>query len=183
MRFISSAERVKIMLARDPYQVTREPFPAPEFTSRDQDQQPEILPGPVMKLAEFAREAGWEVRVQASQGCLPHSTTGRPGTPKDLIGVRFGGHPMTDRQAYAIYSRAAKGGTWTWSSVMLWGPDLPAYGGGGLEHLNRFLFDPTMSTEEAIALVDSIKALRAQQEAAKKARPKVQKANSKEGFQ
>ncbi len=175
MRFISSAERVKIMLERDPYQVTREPFPAPIFTSRDDDQQPEILPAPVLKLAEFAREAGWEVRIRASQGCLPHSTTGRPGALKDLIGVRFGAHPMTDRQAYAIYAKAAKNGTWAWSSVMLWGPDLPAYGAGGLEHLNRFLFDPTMSTEELSALVDEVRDLRIEQEASRKARDAFRK--------
>jgi hypothetical protein len=123
IEFVTSADRVKIMLAHDPFAVTREPFPLPVTTSR-QIVARVTWPAPVLKLAEFAREHSWEVRTQCSQGHMPHAITGRPGALKDLIALRFGAHPMTDRQAYAVYSRNASGGTWAWSSFMVWGPDL-----------------------------------------------------------
>jgi hypothetical protein len=100
-----------------------EPFPAPLIESRSSSSRTmtNLCPSSVMKLAEFAREYSWEVRTQFSQGCIPHATTGRPSALKDLIGLRFGAHPMTQRQAYAVYSRNASGGAWTWSSIMIWG--------------------------------------------------------------
>lgn len=155
--------------------VPRELFPAPVVSLRAATRTTRPLPAPVLKLAEFAREHSWEVRTQYSQGHMPHATTGRPGALKDLIALRFGAHPMTDRQAYAVYSRnvspsGASLSTWTWGSVMIWGPDLPPYGGCGIEHLKTYLQAPA---EVDLEWVADIRALRAAQAAAVKAKPKA----------
>lgn len=171
--FVTNAERVKIMLAHDPFAVTREPFPPPNIISRIEDSWPLIAPRPVMTLAEFAREHSWEVRMQYSQGNMPHATTGRPGALKDLIALRFGAHPMTDRQAYAVYSRSVPSGTWTWSSVMIWGPDLPPYGGCGITELRWYLDHADLGEWFLRKWVGAVRAERAQQKAAVKARPKT----------
>jgi hypothetical protein len=94
-------------------------YPEPVHTSRDDWTIP--LPTSVMRLASFAREAGWEVRTQFSQGCTPHGATGRPGPLRDLIGVTFGRHPMTDLMAVAVYARPAGGKTWSWQSMVIAG--------------------------------------------------------------
>lgn len=96
-------------------------------------------PQPVMSLAEYARENSWEVRCQYTRGRLPHGSTGRPGAEKHVISLRFGGHPMVDRQAYAVYARAVSGGTWAWQSVAVWGPALPPYLGCGITELRTYL--------------------------------------------
>lgn len=172
--FVTNAERVKIMLAHDPFAVTREPFPAPAYTSFDTpDVAKLITPVPVLKLGEFAREHSWEVRTQYSQGNMPHATTGRAGALKDLIALRFGAHPMTDRQAYAVYSRSAPSGTWTWSSVMIWGPDLPPYDGCGITDLKWYLDHAGLGAWFLHRWVAAIKKTRAEQAAAVKARPKA----------
>ncbi len=147
--------------AYDPWAVTREPFPVPLLSSRDECPDPaeRLAPLPVLKLAEFAREYSWEVRTQYSQGNMPHAVTGRPGILKDLIALRFGAHPMTDRQAYAVYARQAwpPVGKWSWSSVMIWGPDLPPFGGCGITELKNYLSEPDTPTLPMLAWVDLIK--------------------------
>jgi hypothetical protein len=152
-----------------------EPFPAPLIESRSSSSRTmtNLCPSSVMKLAEFAREYSWEVRTQFSQGCIPHATTGRPSALKDLIGLRFGAHPMTQRQAYAVYSRNASGGAWTWSSIMIWGPDLPPFAGCGITELKEFLRVPDRPTPNMLAWVNVIKHRREQQAAEVKARPKA----------
>lgn len=170
--FVTSADRVKIMLAHDPFAMTREPFPAPQRTSRELPGFGTVIPAPVLKLAEFAREHSWEVRTQYSQGHMPHATTGRPGALKDLIALRFGAHPMTDRQAYAVYSKPYAHGTWTWGSVMIWGPDLPPYGGCGIADLRQYLSRPDWASAFLLGWVAAIKREHAEREAAKKAKPK-----------
>ena len=95
-----------------------EPYPAPEWTSRDGVDVP--APGAVSILAAFARERGWDVRVQTSRGARPHSTTGRPLKVATLWGAVFsldGGR----RAAYAVRDSA------TWTSVMLWGDVFPFF--------------------------------------------------------
>lgn len=169
--------------AYDPFAVTRKPFPAPRRHSRepaptvlktgsqernghrDSDRYIET-PHPVLALAEFARGQGWQVRVQYSRGHFPHGTTGKPSVLKDLVAVRFGGHGHTPRQAYAVYSRNASGGAWTWSSVMVWGPDLPPYGGTdtglGFTELKAYLMMCADSSAEALASwVGDLKAIHA----------------------
>lgn len=148
-----------------------EPFPAPVRTSRELDNAPR--PAPVMKLAEFAREHSWEVWTQYSQGYVPHAITGRPGALKALIGLRFGAHPMTDRQAYAVYSRNASSGTWTWTSVAIWGPDLSPYLGCGITELKEYLREPDIPVVPLLAWVAMIEKGRAEHAALVKARPKT----------
>jgi hypothetical protein len=151
----------------------RTPFPAPVVSSLPARALTFPVPGPVLKLAEFARELSWEVRMQYAQGNMPHAATGRAGALKDLIGLRFGAHPMTDRQAYAVCSRPAGGGTWAWGSVMIWGPDLSPYGGCGITELKDYLVHPDRSADVLKSWVSVIRWQRAEQAAAVKARPKV----------
>jgi hypothetical protein len=137
-----------------------DPYPSPVMHSRRPLPLTFIAPSPVRLLAEFAREHSWEVRTQYSQGNVPHGVTGHPGPLRDLIGLRFGEHPITPRQAYAIYSRTASGGTWTWSSVMIWGPDLPPFGGCGVTELKAYLMMPDASTEALKTWVEDIRTIR-----------------------
>lgn len=167
--------------------VTREPFPAPNIISRIEDSWPLIAPRPVVTLAEFAREHSWEVRSQYSQGNMPHAITGRPGALKDLIALRFGAHPMTDRQAYAVYSRSATitglarhTGTWTWTSFMIWGPDLMPSKIFDLAALKAYLMMAPDSGADALAdwardlrsIEENRKALAKRTAAARPAKPK-----------
>lgn len=148
----------------------KEPYPAPVTTSREVSAFP--MPQPVMSLAEFAREAGWDVRVQYAQGYPPHGSTGRPGALKDSIAIIFGGHPITDRQAYACYEKTASGSAWTWNGISIRGSDVTPYGGCGITELKEFLSTPERTASAVAAWVRGIKAVRAQQAAAVKARPK-----------
>lgn len=163
--------------------LTEEPFPLPVRTSRDADWMDIQAPAPVLALAEFARRHSWEVRTQYSRGSFPHAVTGRPGALKDGIGLRFGAHPMTRRQAYAVYTRTVKPqGAWTWTSVMIWGPDLPPFGGCGITELKTYLQAPDEVDLEWIA---DIRAVRAAQERAAKERAKTapKKTGTREGLQ
>lgn len=80
--------------------------PAPSVSSRDGVAA--VYPSAVLKVAQRAREAGWEVRQQYSRGCGVHGSTGRPLAEADWYGLIFYGHPMTDARAHAVYS----GGSW-----------------------------------------------------------------------
>lgn len=155
--------------------LTAEPFPAPALHSRMSRALTFPMPDPVLKLSEFAREHSWDVRVQYSQGYQPHVTTGRPGALKDVIGLRFGAHPMTDRQAYAIYMRNAGGGEWAWDSVMIWGRDLLPFGGCGVTELRDYLEHITMPVADITRWVMRIRGMRAESEALKKRRDAVRK--------
>lgn len=136
-------------------------FPKPTYVGSVVMDEPAFLgldgiaaPSSVLTLAEYARKQSWEVRAQYTRGCFPHATTGRPGAEQHVISLRFGGHPMTDRQAYAIHSRAVAGdGAWTWKSVAVWGPDLPPYLGLGITGLELFLDEPARATEIIAARV------------------------------
>lgn len=176
--WVTGAERVSRMLAHDPYAVTREPFPAPRRTSRDDPATRHLtMPGPCLSLAEFARELGWEVRTQFAQGHYPHATTGRPGALKDSIALRFGGHALTDRQAFAVYVRNAKpAGTWSWEYVMAWGPDLPAYARCGITELKAFLTMSAVTSGEVMRLwVEELQMIKENGEALRKQRDQDRK--------
>lgn len=151
--------------------VTGEPFPAPRVTSRSQ--VPFMAPPAVLKLSEFAREHSWEVRTQISQGSFPHGTTGRPSALKDAIGVRFGAHPMTTRQAYAVYARTAPKSAWAWTSIMIWGLDLTPYAGCGITELKHYLSTPTESAEVVREWVQALKRAAAATEEARKRRARI----------
>lgn len=113
-----------------------DPYPAPIHTSHEGWEIP--IPVGAQRLAQFAREASWEVITQCAQGAMPHATTGRPGGLCTTVGLRFGRHPMTDRQAYAV-SRRSGTGSWAWDSLMIWGPDLPPKKLSTLAELKAFL--------------------------------------------
>lgn len=105
--------------------VAVETYPEPLITSRDVVPLPAWvwdaeLPGGLLKQAEKASKAGWEVRVQRSRGCLPHATHGTPGAVKTLhaLILRKGG-----ASAYAIHD-----GT-KWGSVVTWGVGAPWFAG------------------------------------------------------
>lgn len=165
--WVTGAERVSRMLAHDSYAVAREPFPAPVRTSRSPLAEMMATPDAALRLAEFAREHGWEVRTQFAQGHYPHATTGRPGALKDTIALRFGGHGLTDRQAFAVYVRNAEpAGTWAWEYVMVWGPDLPPYAGCGITELKAFLMMSAVTSGEVIKLwVEELKLIKINAEA------------------
>lgn len=118
-------------------------YPAPERTSRDSEVAD--MPSAVAKLAQFAREASWEVRVQASMGNVPHGSTGRPTALKQLIGLRFGAHPMTERRAYVVYESPASRSAWKPRSIMIWGPDLTPYAHCGMTELRAYLAEKCLS--------------------------------------
>lgn len=163
----------------------REPFPAPALPSRQSRALTFPTPSAVLALAEYAREQSWEVRTQYSQGHVPHGTTGKPSALKDMIALRFGRHPMTDRQAYAVYSRNASGGTWTWTSVMIWGPDLPPYGGCGITEIKAYLTLCADTDSVAMGMwVRDLKEIRRNAEVLRKARAKAapKKSGTKEGL-
>lgn len=80
--------------------------PAPSVSSRAH--WGAEYPSAVLKLAERAREALWEVRQQYARGCGVHGGTGRPLAEADSFALVFYGHPLTDAGAYAVYS----GGSW-----------------------------------------------------------------------
>lgn len=115
------------------------PRPAPEATSRDPWPDGVATPSAVLKLAQDAREAGWEVLTAYScgYGVMYRGSWQR----EERIGIRFGLHPLTDRRAYAVYRRTAgeKPGAWAWDQVYLWGPDLPPFGLCSVTDLRDFL--------------------------------------------
>ena len=83
------------------------PHPAPTVSSRE-GRDAVLCPAAVLKLAERAREAGWEVRLQYAKGRGVHGSTGRPLAEKESFALVFHSHPMTALGAYAVY----RGGSW-----------------------------------------------------------------------
>jgi hypothetical protein len=106
----------------------------------------EVYPAPVLKLAEHARETSWEVRMRYTRGHGMHATQGKPIALRHMIALAFGRHPMTDRQAVAVYEKPVSGGTWSWSTWVM-GPDLPACGALLLAELEEFLAEPQLPVE------------------------------------
>lgn len=152
-------------------------FPAPVRTSREIGEPLVSEPVAVAKLRMDAERLGWRVIQQYSRGSLPHSTTGRPGAKKDLYALRFGGHPSTARQAFAIYSRNVAGGAWSWSSMMVWGPDLPPYPYFNLALMTQFLREgPGMTAEQMQAWIQDLRETSAAADAWRKQRETARKA-------
>lgn len=115
-------------------EAAREPYPAPEVTSRDEWMSGATVgPSPVEKLACDGRERGWDVVSAYSRGCLPHGSTGAPTGVRDLFSVRFRRDAWG---AYAVYANDA------WVSIMMWGAALPWFPAGGVTDLREFLTDP-----------------------------------------
>ena len=108
-----------------------EAYPVPLVTSRDEWDGSDA-PSPVLKLAEKARAASWDVRVQRSRGCAPHASTGRPGAVKWRYAVVLASE---DRRwsAYAVYAETG------WASVMLWGAERPWFPSASVTDLAEYL--------------------------------------------
>lgn len=139
-----------------------EPYPEPVINSRQESAF--LAPAPVLKLAEVAREAGWDVRMQYAQGYPPHGSTGLPGALKDSIAVIFGGHPLQPfRAGYACYEKTASGSAWSWNGIMIQGADVTPYAGCGIEELKFFLSTPDMTSEQVARWVSTLKERRAAQ--------------------
>ena len=154
-----------------PEGVPDEPFPEPQRTSREAGGF--FTPTAVLSLQQYAIEHGWEVRTQYSVGNVPHATTGKPGELRELVGIRFGRHPMTERMAYAVYSRRKDYGGWSWGSVMVWGPDLPPFAGCGVTELKAYLQAPGIDTEAIRAWVDDLKAIKQNGDGLRKMRTRM----------
>jgi len=91
--------------------VEREPYPAPEVSSRSGDD-----PGPhkdaVIKLMDLAESLNWSVDITYARGCFPHGATGKPGAVKESLAVRACRGPV---RAVAVYVGAGK--TWAWETM------------------------------------------------------------------
>lgn len=92
-------------------------------------------PGAVTGLAVLARALGWRVWCSHAVGTGVHGGTGRPlaGT-QERYGLAFAGQGL---RAVAVYVRAA--GTWSWSSMWVWGSELPHWGVPSLADLKEWL--------------------------------------------
>lgn len=112
----------------------RDPYPAPEWTSRDAQGHAEAAGAPavVLSLAGRARGAGWEARVQCSRGRRPHGSTGRPLAVKTLYAVVMA-HAEMGANAYAVHDGGA------WSSVMVWGRSFPFFPLASVTDLHGFI--------------------------------------------
>jgi hypothetical protein len=128
--------------AYDPWAVEPLPFPAPEASSRTPWPTELEVPSSVLKLRwEAEQKWGWLVKTQYARGRMPHATTGRPGALVHTVALRFGGHRLTGRQAYAVYRSPVARLAWAWGGVWIWGPDLPPFGQCGVTELREFLID------------------------------------------
>lgn len=166
--------------AFDPWAVTREPYPFPVYTSRESQALPFPCPTAVLSLEKFARAWLWDVRMQYSRGQVPHATTSRPGVVKDLIALRFA-RLKTRRQAYAVYSRNMVGGSWVWSSVMIWGPDLPPYPDCSITELHEYLeMAPDWSQERLEGWVRELRTQKAAKASTAKERVRARGSVSRE---
>lgn len=133
-------------------------YPAPEVTSQDGWVADDAyaargVPGAVSTLAEKARAAGWDVRVQYARGCFANRATGRPGVVKDSFAVVF------RRDGWGGY--AVRVGA-VWESVLFYGRALPWFPHASITDLGSWLADP----ERPAAWYDEIRA----RESAKKTR-------------
>jgi hypothetical protein len=115
-----------------------EAHPEPLVTSRDAWPTTVAIPSAVLKLEQAAREAGWEVRHTYARGFGVKKYRGA-WQEEESIAVRFGQHPLTARQAAAVYRTIAGRGAWAWKGIWLWGPDLPPFGHAGATELLEWL--------------------------------------------
>jgi len=121
-----------------------DPYPAPEFTSRDDQGDGTDVPSPVVKLAEKARKAGWRVKAQRSRGCPPNSGTGAPMAVRTLHALRFTNGYAS---AYAVHDGAG------WSSIMLWGRERAWFPGASVTDLGTYLAEGGRISDAWVAAI------------------------------
>jgi hypothetical protein len=108
--------------------------PEPLVISRDAWPAGVLVPSAVLKLEQAAREASWDVEHTYARGFGVKKYRGA-WQEEESIAVRFGRHPLTSRQAVAVYRTIAGRGAWAWKGIWLWGPDLPPFGHAGATEL------------------------------------------------
>lgn len=108
------------------------PHPAPVGTSRDEMPTGIVVPGPVLKLAQRARESGWQVLVQYADGHGIHGITGRPTARRQSFAVRM---QCGSRRAVAVYKM---GSTAVWDGIWIFGDRAP-FGHAGVTELEQYL--------------------------------------------
>lgn len=154
-------------------------YPKPVVTSVQAPPPDMLVPASVIALHGLAAEYGWQWALTYSRGWMPHGSTGRPTAERHLLAVRIGGHPLNDRQAYAVYSKPVSGGTWAWSSVWCWGPKVPPCSMGITDLKEVHLMMPDSSDEVINTVHAELREIRANSEKLRKARaaerPKVNK--------
>lgn len=89
--------------------VEREPYPAPEVSSRLG--MVHSAKKAVWELETLARTMGWSVETTYARGCFPNGSTGKPGAVKDSIAVRLTRGAV---RAVAVY---VGGSTWAWDTM------------------------------------------------------------------
>jgi hypothetical protein len=86
------------------------------------------VPSAVLKLAERAREASWDVELRYARGTGVHGSTGAPTSLRHSIAVRAA-RPIDGAQIRAVYASPVRGAAaWSWVSVWIWSPELPHFG-------------------------------------------------------
>lgn len=124
-----------------------EEHPSPEHTTEMPFPEDFKIPDPVLKLKAAAIGSGWSVAITYARGHGTHATHGRPTALARSLAVRIAGHESSARRAVAVYVKPASGGTWTWKTIYVWGPDLSPLK-LGREILDTFLLDPQGSEEK-----------------------------------
>lgn len=150
-----------------------EDHPQPQWTSRHPWPSDVAVPSAVQKLAEKAREWGWDVRLGYARGYGVKKYRGE-WQLEENISVNFGRHPLTQREAVAVYRTIAGRGSWSWVSVWVWGPDLPAFGAAGMTELQEWL---EVGGQVSTSWYGSISARRAAAEVQRKEREKAKRAS------
>lgn len=139
--------------------VDRAEHPAPQWTSIQAMPDDVDIPGPVVKLAEYVRDLGWDTRIQYARGNGIHGITGKPTILKHSFALKVGNHDRSERYAVAVYEVPVKGGTASWGSIWIWGPDLPWFGQCGILDLKQFLSDVAFDSVPALNLwMDMVRA-------------------------
>jgi hypothetical protein len=90
--------------------VEREPYPAPEVSSRLG--MVHSAKKAIWELETLARTMGWSVETTYARGCFPNGATGKPGPVKDSLAVRMTQGPV---RAVAVYVGAGK--AWSWDTM------------------------------------------------------------------
>lgn len=148
----------------------RTPYPAPERSSRDRMPEGGVTyPPAFLTLVRDAEAWEWACLLQAARGWKQHSTRGVPLKVVDSYAVRM---HRGQYRAVAVHTGGA------WSSVWIWGPDLPLFGHCGVTELRMWLCGPVEQPMPASWYAE-LRAKRQEQaagaKAAAKARPKKAK--------
>lgn len=113
--------------------VVREPYLAPEVTSREGLEPPDGWPVGVARLVVAGLASGWRVERTWARGCLPHATTGCPGDVKDSYAVRLA------RPGWGAWA-VMRGDSWKF--VWIWGDSLLPFGLCNMTELRAWLDQP-----------------------------------------